>query len=320
MNNNTFDRHEDDDSRMSYQDSMVLPKPLNIRVDRLEEVTKSVRQEKPHKSRKHKVHREKGNRQKEIPQENVVTIPQWNDDQFKMGTFNYIVGRRQTGKTVLFRSLYRKIIDQIDEFFAFTLVKEEYTDLTHEKHIFDDYDQLESLVSYFFRHPKTRRLVVIHNFDNRLMRMHSFQNLCMNSRHMNVTLVFISDYPITLPPQIRNNVDIVFLCPESSKPFQQKLYSLFGGMIDSYHEFREIFVEATKDYHCFVIDVAKDHSYGQFKAEIVKKEDLPKKTKEVKFHKSDKSRVTLEKTDFEQLKVLLRQVKSLCSKILDDLE
>src|SRR5947209_7368799 len=38
----------------------------------------------------------------------------------KMGSINYLIGKRRSGKHVLLRSLYSSIADQIEEFFVFT--------------------------------------------------------------------------------------------------------------------------------------------------------------------------------------------------------
>src|SRR5205807_1320108 len=89
----------------------------------------------------------------------IIRIPQWN--QFKINSFNYLIGKRNCGKTMLLNGLYSTIIDQIEEYFVFTYQKEKYQSLTIDSHIFDNLNQLPALLSYFRQNPSIHRVVIL---------------------------------------------------------------------------------------------------------------------------------------------------------------
>lgn len=75
-----------------------------------------------------------------------------------------------------------------------------------------------------------------------------------NGRHAKLTFIITLQYVLGLPPHLRCNIDYIFLCRTAKLNEQKKLYEYFAGMFDSFAQFREVFIQCTKNYGCMVIN------------------------------------------------------------------
>lgn len=80
----------------------------------------------------------------------------------------------------------------------------------------------------------------------------------MNGRHVKMTFMLALQYCMGIPPNLRTNVDYIFICKEPKITNQKRLYEQFAGMFPSFEFFRETLNKCTKDYGCLVIDNASN--------------------------------------------------------------
>lgn len=76
----------------------------------------------------------------------------------------------------------------------------------------------------------------------------------MNGRHANITFILTMQYCMGITPNLRTNVDYIFICKEPKINNQEKLYKFYAGMFPCFDMFRVVLNKCTKDYGCLVID------------------------------------------------------------------
>lgn len=81
----------------------------------------------------------------------------------------------------------------------------------------------------------------------------TIKNIFFNGRHFNILFILTMQYAQSIPPDLRGNVDYVFIFNESSITTRKKIYEAYGGMIKTFDHFCNILDECTKDYECLVI-------------------------------------------------------------------
>lgn len=82
----------------------------------------------------------------------------------------------------------------------------------------------------------------------------SIKWIFMNGRHANVTLLITMQYVMGLSPELRTNVDYIFICKEPKLGNRKKLYEHYCGIFPSFEMFNQVLMSCTNDYGCLVID------------------------------------------------------------------
>jgi len=86
------------------------------------------------------------------------------------------------------------------------------------------------------------------------VRDENISTIFMNGRHFGITIMFTLQYPIGIPPDLRSNIDYVFLLADDNVSNLKKLYDNYAGVFPDFKTFRETFKELTKDYGILVIN------------------------------------------------------------------
>lgn len=82
----------------------------------------------------------------------------------------------------------------------------------------------------------------------------NIQHIFYNGRHDKLMFVFAMQYSLGIPPELRNQIDYVFLLKENKINNRRRLYEHYAGMFPSYEIFSKVFDEFTNDFECLVID------------------------------------------------------------------
>lgn len=77
--------------------------------------------------------------------------------------------------------------------------------------------------------------------------------LLCNGRHHNLTSVLTMQYPLNVPPEIRQNFDYVFLLFDDVIENQKKIYEYYAGCFPNFESFSKVFNQLTTDYGCMVL-------------------------------------------------------------------
>jgi len=76
----------------------------------------------------------------------------------------------------------------------------------------------------------------------------------MNGRHVHVTFILTMQYCMGITPNLRTNVDYIFICKEPKLGNQRRLHEHYAGMFPCFDMFRVVLNKCTKNYGCLVID------------------------------------------------------------------
>ena len=78
--------------------------------------------------------------------------------------------------------------------------------------------------------------------------------LFFNGRHWDLLFLLSMQSPLAIPPELRANIDFVFLMREPNYSNRKRLYEHYAGMFPSFESFCSAMNSCTQDYGCLVID------------------------------------------------------------------
>jgi hypothetical protein len=81
----------------------------------------------------------------------------------------------------------------------------------------------------------------------------TIKNIFFNGRHYNYLFILTLQYMMGITPELRSNLDYVFIFNESSIKNKRKIYEDYAGIIPSFDYFCNILEFCTQDHQCLVI-------------------------------------------------------------------
>jgi hypothetical protein len=81
----------------------------------------------------------------------------------------------------------------------------------------------------------------------------TIKNIFFNGRHYNFLFILTMQYPLGITPELRSNIDYVFIFNEPSVKNRRKIYDDYAGMIPSFDHFCNILDACTQNHECLVI-------------------------------------------------------------------
>lgn len=239
-----------------------------------------------------------------------------------INTVNLIIGKKGVGKSKLMEDLYSYIHHKIDEFYVLTQLNEDSYPMTDRNHISCDFNELEILINKCKNKPKLNKVLLIDEMDMEILGKNiNFQHLMMNSRPLGVTIFIISQYLPYFKPNIRVNIDKLFVMRNVIFETNPKRFELYIG--NQLHIFSNMYKQLV-DYDCLLIDNGKNNEILKYTATyplthtyktISHNNDLISSIDESLENLSLKK---INVNDIKELRVQLKQLKSLCSKLLDN--
>ena len=91
-------------------------------------------------------------------------------------------------------------------------------------------------------------------YDNSWSKDKVMRLLFMNGRHWKIMLVITMQYPLGVPPNLRTNIDYVFILREPYFSNRKRIYENYAGMFPTFESFCEIMDQCTENYECLVIN------------------------------------------------------------------
>jgi hypothetical protein len=193
----------------------------------------------------------------------------------KQGPVIVMIGKRDTGKSVLVRDLLYfhqdipigTVISGTEAGNGF------YAELVPKLFIHDEYNSLiienvlrrqravlkqkATEISKYNRSSIDPRAFVILDdclYDDKWTRDKLMRILFMNGRHWKVMLVITMQYPLGIPPNLRTNVDYVFILRENIGGNRKRIYVNYASMFPTFETFCSVLDNCTENYECLVID------------------------------------------------------------------
>lgn len=91
-------------------------------------------------------------------------------------------------------------------------------------------------------------------YDKKSVKSKDIRGIFMNGRHWKIFFLLTMQYCMDLPPDLRSNVDYVFLLREPVIQNRIKLYKNFFGIFPTFDAFQEVMNACTENYDCLVLD------------------------------------------------------------------
>jgi AAA+ ATPase superfamily predicted ATPase len=78
--------------------------------------------------------------------------------------------------------------------------------------------------------------------------------LFMNGRHWKIMLIITMQYPLGIPPNLRTNIDYVFILREPYIANRKRIYDNYAGMFPTFESFCQVMDQCTENFECLVIN------------------------------------------------------------------
>jgi len=186
-----------------------------------------------------------------------------------------MIGRRDTGKSFLVRDLlfYHQDIpvgtvmsgtEAGNGFYSAHVPKlfihEEYNTVLIENILRRQKTVLKQVNKEIEQHKKTtidpRAFVILDDclYDQSWTRDKMMRLLFMNGRHWKIMLIITMQYPLGIPPNLRTNIDYVFILREPYLTNRKRIWENYASMFPTLESFCGVMDQTTENYECLVIN------------------------------------------------------------------
>tara|TARA_B100000900_G_scaffold398933_2_gene400890 strand:- start:216 stop:1052 length:837 start_codon:yes stop_codon:yes gene_type:complete len=186
-----------------------------------------------------------------------------------------LIGRRDTGKSYLVRDLlyYHQDIPIGTVISGTEAGNGFYSEHVPKLFIHDEYNS--AIIENILKRQKTvlkqikkelevykksnidpRAFVILDDclYDSSWTRDKMMRLLFMNGRHWKMMLIITMQYPLGIPPNLRTNIDYVFILREPYISNRKKIYENYAGMFPTFESFSQVMDQCTENYECLVIN------------------------------------------------------------------
>ena len=202
-----------------------------------------------------------------------------NDITFKptenKGPVVVLIGRRDTGKSYLVRDLLYNHQDipigtvvsgteAGNGFYASHIPKlfihDEYNSAIIENILKRQKAALKAVRKEITQYKKSnidpRAFVILDDclYDNTWTKDKMMRLLFMNGRHWKIMLIITMQYPLGIPPNLRTNIDYVFILREPYISNRRRIWENYAGMFPTFESFCQVMDQCTENFECLVVN------------------------------------------------------------------
>ena len=91
-------------------------------------------------------------------------------------------------------------------------------------------------------------------YDQSWIRDSNIRTLFMNGGHYKILFIITMQYALGVPPNLRTNIDYVFILRENYVSNRKRLYEHYAGMFPTFEIFCQVMDQCTEDFNCLVIN------------------------------------------------------------------
>jgi hypothetical protein len=200
-----------------------------------------------------------------MSEEQKIRLRRFDPSQMKDESVVVIIGKRNTGKSVLTKDLmfHKRKIPAGIVMSPTEVGNKFYGTWIPESFIYPNFDRktiwclLNSQEALLRKNKPIDNLFMILDdcmYDKSFMKEDCMRFAIMNGRHFKVFLVMTAQYCGDLPPAIRTNIDYVFVLRNNIMSEREKLWKNFFGVMPSLRSFCQLMDATTENHECLVID------------------------------------------------------------------
>jgi len=194
-----------------------------------------------------------------------IQLRKFNPASMKDDKVCVVIGKRNTGKSTLVTDiLYHK--KHLPAGIVMSATEEgnrHYQQYVPDLFIYGDYDRdaiervLERQRQILLQNrPISPAFILLDDcmYDKKFMKDTCIRKCFMNGRHWKIFFMLTMQYCMDLTPDLRANVDYVFILRENIIQNREKLYKAFFGIFPTFDMFNQIMNACTENYECLVLD------------------------------------------------------------------
>ena len=91
-------------------------------------------------------------------------------------------------------------------------------------------------------------------YDNTWAKDKWMRSVFMNGRHYKLLFLLTMQYALGIPPNLRTNIDYVFILRENYVSNRKRLYDHYAGMFPNFEMFCQVMDQCTENFECLVIE------------------------------------------------------------------
>lgn len=205
--------------------------------------------------------------------EDIPFKPNTADKRF--GPVIVLLGKRNTGKSTILKALlYSKRdipigtvmsgTEHLNRFFSNFIPKilihinysEQAIQKMRDRQIKTLSRRLDELKQYHQSSIDTRIFIVLDDcmYDDKWTKTTLIREMFCNGRHWNIMLIITLQYPVGIPPLLRENIDFSFILRNTTLRNRRILYDNYASIFPTFELFCNVFDSLSDDFHCMVIN------------------------------------------------------------------
>ena len=194
-----------------------------------------------------------------------IRLKKFNPHNITANRVVLFIGKRGTGKSQFVRDIlyyHRKVpvglvMSPTEESNSF------YQDMIPDLFIYYDY-KAEVIQNVIKRQRKCVKTKVANSntfillddcmYDKKITKDPSIRAIFMNGRHWNILFMMTMQYCMDLTPDLRSNIDYIYVLRENIISNREKIYKNFFGIFPTFAMFNEVMNRCTENFECLVLD------------------------------------------------------------------
>ena len=198
-----------------------------------------------------------------------IELSRFNMDDIKDDKVVVLIGKRDTGKSFLCKDiLYHHTNIPVGQVISGTEAANDfYSKMVPKLFIHEEYNP--GIITNILKRQKMmldksksnnavdpRAFLVFDDclYDNTWTKDKNVRSLFMNGRHYKILFMITMQYALGIPPNLRTNIDYVFILRENYVSNRKRLYEHYAGMFPNFEMFCQVMDQCTENYECLVIN------------------------------------------------------------------
>jgi hypothetical protein len=193
----------------------------------------------------------------------------------KDGSTILLIGKRNTGKTVCLTDLFRyfthlpigviisateRANHHFEQFIPKMLIYDEFDSKILQRFMDRQEKVTDQATQEKRKYGRTdldnRAFLILDDclYDKSWPNDKNIRACFMNGRHYGILFAITMQFPLGIPPNLRSNVDYVFILRDNQIKNRERLYQQYAGMFPTFDVFCQVMDQCTSNYECLVID------------------------------------------------------------------
>ena len=198
-----------------------------------------------------------------------IQLRKFDISQIKDDKVVVLIGKRDTGKSFLCKDIlyYHSDIPVGQVISGTESANQFYGELVPKLFIHDEFNS--EIVNNMIKRQKMmiekkqagdnndpRAFLILDDclYDNKWCRDTCMRSVFMNGRHFKLLFLLTMQYALGIPPNLRTNIDFIFILRENYVSNRKRLYDHYAGMFPTFEMFCQVMDQCTENYECLVIN------------------------------------------------------------------